>query len=83
MKDYLVFLGEYYYPSGGWEDFRGDFDTLEECLNYIKSQDAFYKWAHVVYKNKIIKNANTTIRDFKNHVWEFTDYLDEDDETEF
>ena len=71
MKDYLVFLGENYYPYGGWEDFRGDFDSLEEGLNYIKSQDSSYEWAHIVYKNKIIKKAAIKAKDFKNHVWEF------------
>jgi len=74
MKDYLVFLGENYYPLGGWEDFRSDFDSLEECLNYIESQDACYRWAHVVHKNKIIKVATTKTQDFKNHVWEFNEY---------
>jgi hypothetical protein len=74
VKDYLVFLGDNYYPWGGWEDFRGYFDSLEESLNYIKSQDAGYTWAHVVYKNKIIKQATTRKKDFRTHVWEFANY---------
>jgi hypothetical protein len=77
VKDYLVFLGNNYYPLGGWEDLREDFDSLEESLNYIKSQDgddAVFRWAHVVYKNKIIKQARTTTEDFKTHIWEFEDY---------
>lgn len=74
MKDYLVFLGEIYYPSGGWEDFRVDFDSLEEALNYIKSKEPLYNWGHVVYKNKIIKTAKTSTKGFKNHIWEFEDY---------
>lgn len=74
MKDYLVFLGDNYYPQGGWGDFKGSFDLLEESLNYIKSQKISYSWAHVVFKNKILKQARTTTSDFKNHVWEFSDY---------
>ena len=31
MKRFLAFAGSRYYPSGGWEDFIGDFDTLEEA----------------------------------------------------
>jgi hypothetical protein len=77
MKDYLVFSGENYYPCGGWEDFRSDFDSLEEGLNYIKSQRPQYNWAHVVYKNKIIKVATTKTQDFKNHTWEFEEYQKE------
>jgi hypothetical protein len=30
MKRYLVFAGVNYYPSGGWGDFHGDFDSIEE-----------------------------------------------------
>lgn len=74
MNEYLVFLGDDFYPCGGWEDFRGDFDSLEEALNYIKSQEPNYSWAHVVYKNKVIKTATTSTKDFKNHTWEFKDY---------
>lgn len=29
MKRYLLFVVKRYYPSGGWEDFRGDFDTAD------------------------------------------------------
>lgn len=32
MKRFLLFTGLYYYPSGGMDDFREDFDTLEEAL---------------------------------------------------
>lgn len=74
MKAYLVFLGENYYPCGGWEDFRGDFDSLEEALNYIKYQEPHYNWGHVVYKSKIIKTARSSTEDFKNHIWGFEDY---------
>ena len=31
MKRYLLFLGSEYYPSGGWNDFQGDFDTIKEA----------------------------------------------------
>ena len=31
MKRFLLFAGEEYYPSGGWYDFRGAFDTVEEA----------------------------------------------------
>lgn len=29
MKRFLVFAGECYYAGGGWDDFRGDFETVE------------------------------------------------------
>jgi hypothetical protein len=31
VKPYLLFAGDNYYPSGGLDDLRGDFDTLEEA----------------------------------------------------
>ncbi len=31
MKRYLVFCYEQYYPGGGWCDFQGSYDTLEEA----------------------------------------------------
>lgn len=32
MNRYLLFAGADYYPSPGWEDYHGDFETLEEAL---------------------------------------------------
>ena len=37
MKNYLVFLGEHYYPNGGMNDFNKDFDTLDEAKKYIEN----------------------------------------------
>lgn len=31
MKRYLAFAGDTYYPAGGWDDFKGDFDTKAEA----------------------------------------------------
>jgi len=52
MKNYLAFYGEYYYPSGGMEDFIGDFDTIEEAIQYIEEHhkrerpdDLKWEWA--------------------------------------
>lgn len=46
MKRFLVFSGDQYYPSGGWGDFQGGYDTLEEALaspDYTKAD-----WGHIV-----------------------------------
>lgn len=37
MKRYLLFQGVLYYPSGGWSDFQGSFDTAEEALEHLKT----------------------------------------------
>lgn len=31
MKRFLLFFVESYYPRGGWDDFKKDYDTLEEA----------------------------------------------------
>jgi len=30
-KPYLLFTGDRYYPSGGWEDYKGRYSSLVEC----------------------------------------------------
>lgn len=32
MKRYALFTFETYYPLGGWNDFKGTFDTVEEAV---------------------------------------------------
>jgi hypothetical protein len=56
MKDYLVFLGENYYPKGGWEDFKKDFESFEECIHYINlEENKYFSWCHIVCKDKSVK----------------------------
>lgn len=51
MKKFLVFAGETYYPSGGWEDYCGEFDNLSDAIAHAESlgpsSDYPYRWAHV------------------------------------
>ena len=46
MKKYLVFSGDNYYPAGGWADFDGAFDDLEEAK--LAASDPNFDWGHVV-----------------------------------
>ena len=39
MKRYLIFSYDNYYPMGGFEDFKCDFDTKEEVIRYIKEHN--------------------------------------------
>lgn len=32
MKRFLLFAGDQYYPSGGWQDFKKSFDTVLEAV---------------------------------------------------
>lgn len=44
MKRYALFAGSRYYPRGGWEDFRGTYDTPEEAAQNGDGHD----WWHTV-----------------------------------
>lgn len=51
IKRYLVFGGDYYYPSGGWNDFQNCFDSELEAKAYAdgyKSKHPEFKWVQVV-----------------------------------
>lgn len=39
MKRYLLFAYDDYYPSGGWNDFKGSFDSVEEAKSNIGSYE--------------------------------------------
>lgn len=32
MKRFAAFYFDQYYPGGGWNDFKGTFDTMEEAI---------------------------------------------------
>lgn len=50
MKRYLVFGGDTYYPSGGWNDYIGEFDKSDEacgfCYGFIRNTSG--RWVHMV-----------------------------------
>lgn len=68
MCRYMLFAGENFYPKGGWEDFRGLFDTPESALEYLRKGEIpewitdpepddedsrrWAEWAHIVDTQK-------------------------------
>lgn len=36
MRKYIVFAYGDYYPEGGLDDVKCDFDTLDQAFNYLK-----------------------------------------------
>jgi hypothetical protein len=52
MKRYLLFSGWDYYPRGGWNDFKGSFDTVDkakQALNALYDKDMEkYTWSHII-----------------------------------
>lgn len=47
MNKYLLFSGDYYYPSGGMEDFVMSFETLDAAKEYVKASHESLMWHHV------------------------------------
>jgi len=49
MKRYLLFAGDSRYPNGGWDDFVGDYESLElatkKAIKYIENGR---DWWHIV-----------------------------------
>lgn len=48
MKRYLLFTGDNYYPSGGWDDFVDSFDSLPDALAALGAHGRKMDWFHVV-----------------------------------
>lgn len=43
MKRFLLFAYDAYYPGGGWADFKGDFDSLEDAEAAAKTCTEDYR----------------------------------------
>jgi hypothetical protein len=62
LKRFLVFAGDDYYPSGGWGDFRGSYDTLEEALASCVCDPGdwtAHDWMHVIDAETMEKVASS------------------------
>ena len=46
MNRFLLFAGDTYYPSGGWRDLEGNFETLEQAEAAAEELDP--DWWHIV-----------------------------------
>lgn len=47
---YIIFSGEQWYPSGGWNDFYGWYSSLEEAQKEFKKNDD--DWVQLVDINE-------------------------------
>jgi len=52
LKRYLVFVGQDYYPAGGWQDFSNSFDTIaearEDAATHTPVACKGWMWSHIV-----------------------------------
>ncbi len=61
MNRFLLFDGDNYYPCGGWGDFRGAYDTLDEAIKAAESCEQSFSWWHIVDMEtlQIVKEGET------------------------
>lgn len=48
MKRFLLFAYDSHYPAGGWGDFMGSFDTLDEARAAYSKPERRPDWCQVV-----------------------------------
>jgi hypothetical protein len=52
MRRFLLFVGSNYYPKGGWNDYRGWFDSIDAAVAEVPTDRRLYEpgggWYHVV-----------------------------------
>lgn len=73
LNKYRLFAGEEDYPEGGYFDFVGSFDTIEEAKKvgeeFVLDKDIIDGWCHVVFKDKIIVNLSTDVYFNEELIW--------------
>ena len=47
IKKYLLFAGKFEYPEGGIGDYKDDFDTINEVIDYIVRK-GYFDWYQIV-----------------------------------
>jgi len=67
-----LFYGDQYYPLGGYEDFKGNFSTIEEAKSYVeKLEQCFLNWAHIVIDDKIVLKGVLDTDFINEDIWEW------------
>ena len=70
---FILFAGSGFYPAGGWEDFQGYFDTIEEARKHLFSIAEDFccdPWGHIVKDGKIIETWRDKGTGIGEIIWE-------------
>ena len=46
LNRYLLFCGDNYYPTGGWGDFQGSYETYDEAMAALPTLS--FDWHQIV-----------------------------------
>ena len=60
-RKYLLFYGDNFYAKGGFEDYVGHFDSVQDCVDFVTSPENSDGdcWMHVVLNEKIIYSGKS------------------------
>lgn len=58
MKQYLLFVGETYYPAGGWDDFIDSFDSIEDARKDPRLAERSKHGWHQIVDTKTMKEID-------------------------
>lgn len=53
---FLLFAGYNFYPCGGWDDYQGKYDSLDNALEAAALGK--WDWWHVVAEGRIIRTSH-------------------------
>lgn len=76
-EKFLLFGGETFYPSGGWNDFKGYFNSIDEAKEFIENEylSETLAWSHIVFKNDVIfhgkKDSTYDSKEIISYEWEW------------
>jgi hypothetical protein len=48
MITHVLFAGDSYYPSGGWNDVIEKFESCDEAINAMRASNKEFDWWHLV-----------------------------------
>lgn len=60
---YLVFAGDNFYPEGGWKDFIGKANSLEEAEKHLLALTFDHDWFEIIEleSGKRVKSGKVTV----------------------
>ena len=80
MSDVRLFFGSIFYPSGGYEDFKGIFESVASAKEWAVSQNEYLSWAHVVCDDHIVLKGFSDVQEGleieDRFVWKWSEKVD-------
>lgn len=80
IQKYILFMGDRYYPWGGWKDYLADFDTISQCqlkaIERQESENLSFCWFQIVdseTKEIVLEGDFDAQQPFDDLIWKIWD----------